>query len=124
MSAEYDLKNFVDCGGCRPMRITPYEICIILHIIWNPNPIIVLSSIQYSSYLKNMPTSMNVKFLSSTSSQGPQLPSPFLAISYAIDVILLDIANVFQIWSALAGFKEIAVAFESFSFCSIETTVI
>ena len=106
------------------MRITPYEIWIILHIIWNPNPIIVLFSIQYSSYLKNMPTSINVKFVSSTSSQGPQLPSPFLAISYTIDVILLDIANVFQIWSALAGFKEIAVGFESFSFCSVETTVI
>ena len=26
MSAEYDLKNFVDRGGCWPMRITPYEI--------------------------------------------------------------------------------------------------
>ena len=50
MSAEYDLKNFVDRGGCWPMRITPYEIWIILHIIWNPNPIIVLLSIQYSSY--------------------------------------------------------------------------
>ena len=77
MSAEYDLKNFVDCGGCWPMRITPYEICIILHIIWNPNPIIVLLSIQYSSYLKNMPTSMNVKFLSSTSFQGLSVAVPF-----------------------------------------------
>ena len=50
------------------MWITPYEICIILHIILNPNPIIVLLSIQNSSYLKNMPTSIDVKLLSSTSS--------------------------------------------------------
>ena len=41
------------------MRITPYEIWIILHIIWNPNPIILLFSIQYSSYLKTcLPRSM------------------------------------------------------------------
>ena len=57
-------------------------------------------------------------------SRASQLPSPFLAISYTIDVILLDIANVFQIRSSQAGFEEIAVAFESFSFCSVETTVI
>ena len=49
-----------------------------------------------------------------------QLPSPFLAISHTIDVISLNIANVFQIWSALAGFIEIALGFESFSFCSVQ----
>ena len=52
--------------------------------------------------------------------RASQLPSPFLAISHTIDVILLNIANVFQIWSAPAGFKEIAVGFESFSFCSVQ----
>ena len=48
------------------------------------------------------------------------MQSPFLAISHTVDVILLNIANVFQIRSALAGFKEIAVGLESFSFCSVE----
>ena len=124
MSGEYDLKNFVDCGGCWPMRITPYEICIILHIIWNPNPIIVLLSIQYSSYLKNMPTSMNGKFLSSTSFQGLSVAVPFSG-------------DIQDYWRHFTGyrkrlpnsiiaswFKEIAVGFKSFSFCSVETTVI
>ena len=48
------------------------------------------------------------------------MQSPFLAISHTVDVILLNIANVFQIRSALAGFKETAVGLESFSFCSVE----
>ena len=57
-------------------------------------------------------------------SRASQLPSPFLAISYTVEVILLDIVNVFQIESSLASFQEIAVAFESFSFYSVETAVI
>ena len=57
-------------------------------------------------------------------SRASQLPCPFLTISYAVDVILLDIVNVFQIQSSLAGFQEVAVAFELFSFCSVETTVL
>ena len=52
--------------------------------------------------------------------RASQLQSPFLAISHTVDVILLNIANVFEIRSALAGFKEIAVGLESFSFCSVE----
>ena len=71
-----------------------------------------------------MPTSIDVKFLSSTFFQGLSVAVPFLAISYTIDVVLLDIANVSQIRSSLASFKETAVGFKSFSFCSVETTVI
>ena len=52
--------------------------------------------------------------------RASQLQSPFLAISHTVDVILLNIANVFEIRFALAGFKEIAVGLESFSFCSVE----
>ena len=36
----------------------------------------------------------------------------FLVTSCIIDVILLDIANFFQIWSTLAGFEELARGFE------------
>ena len=35
-------------------------------------------------------------------------PSLFLLISCTIDVISLFIANVFQIWSTLAGYEELA----------------
>ena len=35
-------------------------------------------------------------------------PSLFLLISCTIDVISLFIVNVFQIWSALAGYEELA----------------
>ena len=35
-------------------------------------------------------------------------PSLFLLISCTIDVISLFILNVFQIWSTLAGYKELA----------------
>ena len=50
---EYLMKNYGDRGGCY-MRITPYEISIILHVIRKPNSIIVLLFIQNNSQFKNM----------------------------------------------------------------------
>ena len=37
---------------------------------------------------------------------------PFLVIACTIDIISPDIANVFQIWSTLAGSDELAEIFE------------
>ena len=31
----------------------------------------------------------------------------FLAIAFTIDVVLLDVANVFRIWSKLTGYEEL-----------------
>ena len=44
--------------------------------------------------------------------QGSLLPSLFLVIACDNDVLLPDIAKVFQIWSTLAVFEEIAGGFE------------
>ena len=96
------------------MRITPYEIWIILQIIRKPNPIIVFLFIWNNSFFKNLHTSVDVKFLSSTSSPGLLSCRPFFWRPQTFA----------KFWSALAGFEEIAVGFESFSFCSVETTVI
>ena len=57
--AEYHMKNYGDrggChrGGCRPRRITPSSISIILHMIRKPNSVIVLLFIQNNSQFKNI----------------------------------------------------------------------
>ena len=54
IEAEYLMKNYGDRGGCWPRRIIPSEISIILHMIRQPNVIIVLLFIQNSSQLKNI----------------------------------------------------------------------
>ena len=41
-----------------------------------------------------------------------RLPSLFLSTSCTIDVILMDIASVFQIWSPLADNEELVRGFE------------
>ena len=64
---EYLMKNYGDRGGCY-MRITPYEISIILHVIRKPNSIIVLLFIQNSSKFKNIAkTSLPASMLSLSS---------------------------------------------------------
>ena len=44
--------------------------------------------------------------------RASRLPCLFPARAWIIDVILWDIANVFQIWSTLAGYEELARVFE------------
>ena len=44
--------------------------------------------------------------------QGSLLPSLFVVIACNNDVVLPNIAKVFQIWSTLAVFEEIAGGFE------------
>ena len=63
-------ENQADRGGCypRPRRITPSEICLILHILRKPNSLIGLSySFKIMPSLKtsqNMLTFVDVKFAS------------------------------------------------------------
>ena len=63
-------ENQADRGGCypRPRRITPSEICLILHILRKPNSLIGLSySFKIMPSLKtsqNMLTFVDVKFVS------------------------------------------------------------
>ena len=45
-------------------------------------------------------------------SRASRLPSLFLLLSCTIDVILSDIAHIFQIWSMLAGYEEFSGEFE------------
>ena len=90
------------------MRITPYEIWIILQIIRKPNPIIVFLFTWNNSYFKNLNTSVDVKFFFFNFIPGAsQLPSLFLAT-----------ANVFQIlisaswfWRNIRGIWVILILF-------------
>ena len=44
--------------------------------------------------------------------RASRLPGLFLLLSCTIDVILSDIAHIFQIWSMLAGYEEFSGEFE------------
>ena len=66
-----------------------------------------------------------LRFLSSTSSPGLLSCRPFFWRYPILLSLFYWISQTFsKFWSALAGFEEIAVGFESFWFCSVETTVI
>lgn len=116
--------------------LTSSEIYIILHITRKSNPI----TFQYYSfkitltwkkaYLLFLPFYAEVRLvlrwtceifspfstkttkLTQPFPQGYLLPSLFLVIPCIIDDMLPDIAYVFQIWSTLAGFEELAGGFE------------
>ena len=52
------------------------------------------------------------KNVNANSFQGFLVAGPFWRLLFTIDDTVPDIANVFQIWSTLAGYEEIAVLFE------------
>ena len=87
--AEYHMKNYGDqggChrGGCRPRRITPSSISIILHMIRKPNSVIVLLFIQNNSQFKNIDKTC--------------LPPSMVSLSSIVHVQgLLSFANILQI---------------------------
>ena len=65
-----EIKEGVIHRGCRPRRITPSEISIILHMIRKPNSIIVSLFIQNNSKFKNIAKICLPPWMLSSSSIG------------------------------------------------------
>ena len=75
------------------------------------------SAISSSRNVRNVPPFHTVLlFVSSTKTtqtlpRAPRLPFLFWRLLCTIEVTFSDIANIFHIWSTLAGYEEITVGF-------------